>query len=202
MCDLIGWLPDPASVHSSAGRSPHHADRAGVRVEGAGGGAAARRAVVDGEAAADGLAPSYVYALHNRFSQVMADAVHDGIVPRNPCSRRTAPHAGEQRPYVASTEQVWALHDAFPEHLAPAVLLGAFVGLRTAEVCGLRIGDVDFMRGVVSPVQQWPGKPLKSDKSQTPIPIPQELALQLSASVARWGSPYVVTDGLGGCASP
>ncbi|MDQ3504259.1 MAG: site-specific integrase [Actinomycetota bacterium] len=151
---------------------------------------------------ADGLAPSYVYALHNRFSQVMADAVHDGIVPRNPCSRRTSPHAGEQRPYVASTEQVWALHDAFPEHLAPAVLLGAFVGLRTAEVCGLRIGDVDFMRGVVSPVQQWPGKPLKSDKSQTPIPIPQELALQLAASVARWGSPYVVTDGLGGCASP
>jgi integrase len=44
-----------------------------------------------------------------------------------------------------------------PPQLAPALLLGAFVGLRTGEVCGLRISDVDFMRGIVQPAQQWPG---------------------------------------------
>ena len=32
----------------------------------------------------------------------------------------------------------------------------------------------------------------------TPLAIPHELALELSAAVARWGSRYVVTDGLGG----
>ncbi len=32
---------------------------------------------------ADGFADSYVYALHSRLSQVMSDAVHDGILARN-----------------------------------------------------------------------------------------------------------------------
>lgn len=151
---------------------------------------------------ADGRADSYVYALHNRLSQVMSDAVHDGILARNPCSRRTSPGAGKQRPYVATTEQVWALHDAVADHLQPAILLGAFVGLRTAETCGLRTADVDFMRRVVSPVRQWPGQELKTEISRTPVPIPSELALQLSASVAQWGSDYLVTNGMGGQSSP
>lgn len=106
--------------------------------------------------------------------------------------------AGKPRPYVASTEQVWALYDAFPEHLQPAVLLGGFVGLRTAEVVGLRVIDVDFMRGIVRPVLQRAGEELKTETSRTPLPIPQELALELSAAVARWGSDFVVTDGMGG----
>ena len=38
---------------------------------------------------APGLADSYVYALHSRLSQIMSDAVHDGLLGRNPCSRRT-----------------------------------------------------------------------------------------------------------------
>jgi integrase len=146
---------------------------------------------------ADGLADSYVYALHSRLSQVMSDAVHDGLVGRNSCSRRTSPCAGKQRPYVATTEQVWALHDAVAEHLRPAILLGVFVGLRTAEVVGLRVRDVDFMRGVVHPTVQGAGEELKTEISKTPLPIPGELALELSAAVARWGSDFVVTDGAG-----
>jgi len=82
------------------------------------------------------------------------------------------------------------------------VLLGAFVGLRTAEACGLRVSDVDFMRGVVSPAVQWPGEPLKTETSRTAVPIPAELALYLSAAVARFGGQTVVTDGVGGPASP
>ncbi|WP_448623988.1 tyrosine-type recombinase/integrase [Geodermatophilus sp. URMC 64] len=92
---------------------------------------------------------------------------------------------------------MWALHDTVAEHLRPAILLGAFVGLRTAEAVGLRVADVDFARGVVRPAQQGNGEPLKSETSRTPLPIPQELALELSAAVARWGGEYVVTDGLG-----
>jgi integrase len=40
------------------------------------------------------------------------------------------------------------------------------------------------MRGVVSPAVQWPDDPLKSETSRTPVPIPNELALMLSAAVA------------------
>jgi integrase len=141
--------------------------------------------------------PEFGYRFLNRLSQLMSDAVHDGILARNPCSRRTTPGAGKPRPYVATTEQVWALHDAVAEHLKPAILLGAFVGLRTVEVVGLRVADVDFMRGIVRPVQQRDGEPLKSETSRTPLPIPSELALQLSAAVGRWGGDRIVTDGAG-----
>ena len=94
---------------------------------------------------ADGRAESYVYALHARLSHLFSDAVHDGIVPRNPCSRRTSPGAGSQTPYVATTAQVCALHDAVPVGIRPAILLGAHAGLRLAEaaaLCGLDVKTV------------------------------------------------------------
>jgi integrase len=141
--------------------------------------------------------PSYVYALHSRLSQILSDAVHDGVLGRNPCSRRTSPPMGKQKAYVASTQQVWAIHDAMPEHLRVAVLLGAFAGLRVAEVAALRVSDVDFIRGVVHPVQQWPDKPLKTEGSDAAIPIPTDLALLLSASVQAYPSEMMVTNGPG-----
>jgi integrase len=69
-------------------------------------------------------------------------------------------------------------------------------GLRVAEVSGPRVCDVDFIRGVVHPLQQWPGKPLKTDSSDQPIPIPQDLAL-LAASVQKYPSDMMVTTGAG-----
>lgn len=146
---------------------------------------------------ADSYAPSTVYATYRRFAQIMGDAVHDGLIPRSPCSRRTSPGQAKPRPYVATTAQVWAIHDAFPEWLRPAVLLGAFAGLRVAEAVALRVSDVDFMRGIVAPVIQYPAEPLKSDTSKTPVPIPHDLALELAASVQKWGGETLVTDVFG-----
>jgi integrase len=146
---------------------------------------------------ADGYEPSYVYALHARLAQVFSDAVHDGIVPRSRCSRRTSPGQGKPRPYVATTEQVWALHSAMPDRCRAAVLLGAFAGLRVAEACGLRVGDVDFMRGVITPAVQYPAEPLKTGTAKTSIPIPQVFALDLAAHVKQRPATHVLTNELG-----
>lgn len=111
-----------------------------------------------------------VSSFYRTLVQVFSDAVHDEVIPKSPCSRRTSPGTAKQRPYVASTAQVWALHDAMPEPLRAAVLLGAFVGLRAAEACGLRVADVDYMRGLVTPAVQAPGEqPLKTDTSRTAV---------------------------------
>lgn len=134
--------------------------------------------------AAEGLSESYIYALHSRLSQLFSDAVHDGLIAKSPCSRRTSPPAGKPKAYVATTEQVWALYEAFPEHLRPAVLTGAFLGTRRAEACGLMVGDLDLMRGIWQPTQQYPSEPLKTKVSTTPVPFPQSLALQLAAHIA------------------
>lgn len=133
---------------------------------------------------AEELADSYVHVVYKRFAQIMADAVYDGLIPRSPCSRRTSPRPGGQRPYVATTAQIWALHGAVPAALRPAVLLGAFAGLRTAESCGLRTADVDFLRAVIRPAVQWPEEPLKTAASRTAVPVARSLTLELSRCVA------------------
>lgn len=150
----------------------------------------------------EGLADSTIYALHSRMGQLFSDAVHDGLLPKSPLSRRTAPKGGEQRPYVATTAQVWALHAAMPEGLQPAVLLAAFAGLRVAEAVALRVTDVDFMRGIISPAIQYPGVELKTKESRRPIPIPQNLCLELSVNHTRWGSETLVTNAWGRSISP
>ncbi|MDI2098005.1 tyrosine-type recombinase/integrase [Ruicaihuangia caeni] len=150
----------------------------------------------------EGLADSTIYALHGRLGQILSDAVHDGILARSPVSRRTSPGAPKQRAYVATTEQVWALHDALPEHFRPVVLLGAFAGLRVAEIAALRVSDVDFMRGIITPAIQFPNQPLKTDASRNAIPIPQELALELNRVPTLWGSDTLVVGAFGRPVAP
>lgn len=150
----------------------------------------------------EGRADSYVYALHSRLSQLFTDAVHDGLVARNPCSRRTSPGMGKQRPYVATTGQVWALYDAVPAGVRPAVLLGAHAGLRLAEAAALRVEDVDFVNGVVAPSVQWLDEPLKSDISRTPIPIPKEMAHLLAEAIQLGDGRFLASDQWGNPAGP
>lgn len=146
--------------------------------------------------------PSTVYAIYARFSQVMTAAHRDGLIYRSPCSREVAPPMGKQRPYVATAAQVQAIHDAFPEHLRPAVALAAFAGLRVAEVAGLRVQDVDVDEGMIYPSVQHGDRELKSTMAATPLPIPLSLASYLAAAMGRFPGETVVTDGMGGSTSP
>jgi len=150
----------------------------------------------------EGRADSYIYALYSRLSQLFTDAVHDGLVVRNPCSRRTSPGMGRQRAYVATTKQVWALYDAVPPGVRPAILLGAHAGLRLAEAAGLRVEDIDFATGVISPSVQWVDEPLKSETSRRSIPIPRDMAHLLAEAVRLGNGTHVVSDQWGDPAGP
>jgi integrase len=142
----------------------------------------------------EGHEASYVYALHSRLSQIMRAAHADGLISRNPCSRDTSPGSGSQRPYVITTEQLWALHAAMPPYLQVAVLLGAMAGLRVAEACGLRPGDVDLALGIVRPQVQYPAEDLKTPTSMTDVPVPYSLTTEVLAHMAMWPGPWVLTD--------
>ena len=107
---------------------------------------------------ADGMEASYVYALHSRLSQILSDAVHDGVLGRNPCSRPTSPPMGKPKLYVISTEQVWAIHDAVPDHLQVAVLLGCVrraTGGRGRRTTGIRRGFHQGRRTPQTAVADW-----------------------------------------------
>lgn len=49
---------------------------------------------------------------------------------------------------------------------------------------------------------QYPADPLKTEMSRTPIPIPQELALQLNQNPTRWRSETIVTGEQGRSVAP
>lgn len=130
-------------------------------------------------------ARSYVYAIHRRLAQVMTDAVHDGVIVRSPVSRRTSPPAPTQRPYVATTAQVWALYDALPRSYRNMVLLGAFAGLRPGEIAALTRGDVDWDAPSISVSAQHDGAELKTETSAGVVPIPADLASMLKADAGE-----------------
>ncbi|MGW1137612.1 site-specific integrase [Streptomyces zhihengii] len=148
----------------------------------------------------EGLSASYLFALHSRLSQVMRDAVLDRKVPASPCSRRTSPGAGKPRPYVATEAQLWSLVEQAGETYRPALLLGAFVGLRTAEACGLRPGDIDFGNRTITPAVQYPSLPLKTEMSGETVPIPDSLVTFLKPLCAD--RTFVLADGDGAQVGP
>ena len=144
----------------------------------------------------EGLAQSTIHALYRRLVQVLAAAVEDRLIPRSPAGRSTSVPAGKQRVHAPTTQEVWDIYDAFPEHLRVAVLLGAFAGLRVSEVCGLRIEDVAFLQREIRPSVQYGGEPLKTEASRWAIPISDSLTEALAEHVRLWSgaSPTVLAD--------
>ncbi len=148
------------------------------------------------EMKAEGLAASTVAKYRRRMAQVMNAAVENRMLSRSPVTRSTTTESDDQgEAFWYTTEQVWALYEAYGE-LGAAVLLGAFAGLRIGEVCGLRTSDVDWQRGIITPAVQWPALPLKTEESRKSIPVPLELIDMLNRHV-RPGSTWVVTDEVG-----
>ena len=76
---------------------------------------------------AEGRADSYVDALHSRLSQLFTDAVHDGLVARDPAPgvrRRDGQAAALRSDQRAGV----GVDEAVPPGVRPAILLGAHAG--------------------------------------------------------------------------
>ncbi|MGW8061015.1 tyrosine-type recombinase/integrase [Streptomyces ziwulingensis] len=142
----------------------------------------------------EGLSQSYRFALHNRLKQVLQDAVEARKLASNPCGKKTTPGTGKQRPYVATEAQLWSLYGEAEEKYRPAILLGAFAGLRVAEVCGLRVGDVDLEARVINPAVQYPAEPLKTEMSMAAVPIPDAFVGELKRLLDGRTDGWVVPD--------
>ncbi|WP_405524589.1 site-specific integrase [Streptomyces canus] len=150
----------------------------------------------------EGVAQSYRFALHSRLSQVMRAAVRAKKITANPCSRESSPGGGKQRPYVCTDAQLWQLYEAAEPKYRPALLLGAFAGLRTAEACGLRVVDVDLDAMTVTPTVQYPEQPLKTESSVAAVPVPAVFAGELKRLLDGRTDGCVLVDDDGGQLGP
>jgi site-specific recombinase XerD len=139
---------------------------------------------------ARGLADSTIYVNHGRLSGMMSDAVHDGLISKNPCSSRTAPKKGKQKAYVCSAEDVWKLYHALPGTFRNAVLLGAYAGLRIAEAVAVHpVRDVNWEHGTIRLQAQYGGGDLKTGTASNEIVVPLEILHMLRGPLVAWKDP-------------
>ena len=128
---------------------------------------------------------SVVKRTHHVFSGILADAVRDNLIARNPAAGVKLPRTSRKRPVYLTHQQVTALAAASGEYES-LVLLLAYTGLRWGEAIGLRVRDLDMLRrrasvsenAVQSGSQIFVGTP-KAHKRRT-VPLPEFLLSHLA----------------------
>jgi integrase len=128
---------------------------------------------------------SAVKRAHYVLSQILADAVIDNLIPKNPAAGLKLPKASRKPPVYLTHQQVDALAAASGEHDALVMML-AYTGLRWGEAAGLRVRDLDLLRkritiaenAVQSGQKIHVGTP-KAHKQRT-VPLPSFLVPHLA----------------------
>ena len=146
-----------------------------------------------------GLSPKYTRDCVSVLSLVLKSAVKANVRKDNPAADHNIPvprrklHEGD----VLNMEQVHQLVAHVKDPYKPAIWLLMLAGLRPAELCGLRVCDVDFIKHVIHvsqtvlPVHSFDSEgfglvtgPPKTSAGDRRIPIPPWLCDDLAALVA------------------
>ncbi|EID15303.1 integrase [Mycolicibacterium phlei RIVM601174] len=126
-----------------------------------------------------------VQRTHYVLSSILADAVRDNLIARNPAAGIKLPRTSRKRPLYLTHEQVADLAAAAGEYEG-LVLLLAYTGMRWGEAVGLRVHDLDLLRkrasitenAVQSGGRIHVGTP-KAHKQRT-VPLPEFLVPYLA----------------------
>ena len=137
---------------------------------------------------------STVAKAYRLLHTVLAGAVADERIVRNPCTIRGASteRAGE-RP-VASVAQVYALADAVEPRFRALVLMAAFTGLRRGELLALTRERIDLLHQTVAVVEQRHDlpdgslllAPPKTEAGRRVIALPPPLADELERHLSEY----------------
>lgn len=134
---------------------------------------------------AKAIKPATIKRAHYVLAQILADAVTDNLIPKNPAAGLPLPKTARKRPVYLSHQQVDALADAAGANGA-LILTLAYTGLRWGETIGLRISDLDLLRKRAliheNAVQSGTGIHVGSPKAhkQRTVPLPEFLVPMLA----------------------
>jgi len=120
---------------------------------------------------------SVIRRTHYVFSSILADAVRDNLIARNPAAGVRLPRTTRKRPVYLTHQQVGALADAAGEYEG-LVLFLAYTGLRWGEAIGLHVRDLNMLRkratisenAVQSGTQIFVGTPKAHKRRNVPLP--------------------------------
>lgn len=139
------------------------------------------------------LEPRTVETIFSYVRKALRAAYHDGWLGRDPSARVKLPRFDGAPIVVPTVAEVAALIDGAPADYAIAVTIGAGLGLRASEACGLTLDHVDFLRREVTVDRQWHGQldrfePPKSKASNRTIPASDRVLAALSTHLAEHGA--------------
>jgi len=142
------------------------------------------------------VAQTYRRVLFATLSAIMAAAVDDERIAKNPCRATSvkAPRVDPRKITPWTWEQVAAVRGALPVKARGTVDVGAGCGLRQGEIFGLAVTDIDFLRGVVHVTRQV--KLVRSrlvfalpkGRRTRSVPLADEVGLRLAAHIKRDGT--------------
>lgn len=96
---------------------------------------------------ANGAAPGTVRNARKVLRLVLGTAQGSGAIRSNPCNGVRVPPSPKAEMVFLSPEQVESLATAIGPRFATLVRLAAYTGLRAGEICALRVGRLDLLRG-------------------------------------------------------
>jgi integrase len=137
-------------------------------------------------------APSTINRHYGWLKSIFASALEDRLISFTPCTSRISLTTIERPRIVPLTvAQIYDLAGATTDRYRIGMILHASLGLRISELLGLQLRDVDWMRRVVTIDRQLAkdGKSFvapKTEFSRRTIPLPQDVALELSAHLQRF----------------
>ena len=163
-----------------------------------------------------GLGPRSVQLMLSRLRSALDDAVHRRLIPFNPAAPVKCPAQTRTERDPWTDVEVRKFLGSLSGHRLEAPMVMAFMGLRPAEVCGLRWSDVDLEAGTLrvsntrtlvesAVVEKGP----KSAAGRRTLPLPPRMvaaltrfkatqaAERLAAGPAYVASGYVLVDEIG-----
>ncbi len=143
------------------------------------------------------------------LSAILNTAVSDERIARNPCRIRGGGRESAPERPMPTTAEVLALIEAMPKRYRLVLVLAGLGGLRTGEILGLRLSDVDTLRTAVHirrTAQEIPKlgriiKDPKSDASRRTVVLPKQAMEAIAAHVEAFGcadTGELITDPHGG----
>jgi integrase len=154
---------------------------------------ARRPSIISGWLAGLTISAGYASQTLSTLSAILAAAVDDGLIGRNPCRAGSVkpPRVTRRKVVPWTAAQVAAVQSGLPGRYRAMVDAGAGLGLRQGETIGLPLDAVDFLRHTVRVRQQIrlirnqlvlaPPK----GRRERDVPLPESVSLALAAHLAE-----------------
>lgn len=139
------------------------------------------------------LKPSTIRTRFNNVRAVLRAAHRDRLLPRDPAQNVKLPRVSRSKSQmrIPAPVEVGTLMSSSIEHhevLRAFVAVCAFAGLRLGEACGLKVSDIDFLRGEIHVERQSQRGEIRAPKygSARTVYIPSDLVTELAEHVRKF----------------